>query len=450
VDALKNTLEVYCKGSGQKINLEKSSVFFGHHCSDQVKARVMNKLEVQSEELNDFYLGMPTSVGRSPTATFKFLIDKIWKYINSKSDRPLSRAGNETLIKAVIQAIPTFVMSYFELPLTICDKMKSIIANQWWGVENGKKKLHWRSWAWLSTPKALGSMGFHDLGLFNQAMLAKQGWRLLTVPGSLCARVLKGRYFPETDFWHATKPRSASYTWRSILYGRNLLFQGVRWGIGDGKSVKILTDNWIPRFPPELLRPLSPIPNSATVHCLMNEEEGTWNEENVHAFFDQATAEQILQVPISRFQGEDFVCWPFTRHGTYSVRSAYNFARTTKFTQSRSKTGNGISSSWLEDDKQWKALWKIKAPGKMKIHLWRFVHDCLPSGVQLCKRQVPAAGLCIFCGRSESIEHAMLNCQFARMVWREIKEHFQVKLDRKSFSTNQQWLFDFLDRSNDL
>lgn len=312
VDALKNTLNVYCQGSGQKINLDKSSVFLGPHCPDLVKDRVKTKLEVQSEELNDFYLGTPTSVGRSPTATFNFLYDKLWKYINGLSGRPLSRAGNEALLKAVIQAIPTFIMSCFQLPVTTCDKIKSVITNQWWGLEDGKKKIHWKSWAWLSTPKVLGGMGFRDLGLFNQAMLAKQAWRLLTVPDSLCARVLKGRYFPNSDFWHAQKPRSSSYTWRSLLHGNDLLLEGIRWGIGDGKTVKILGDNWVPQFPPTMIRSRSPIPAVATVSCLMNEESPSWNHENVHAFFEQDVAAKILQVPISRHAGEDFVCWPYT------------------------------------------------------------------------------------------------------------------------------------------
>jgi hypothetical protein len=153
----------------------KPSVFFGPLCDDQVKNDVKRRLEVQGDGLNDFYLGFPTHVGRSPTATFNFLLDRIWKCINGLTDRPLSRAGNEALLKSIIQAIPAFVMSCFQLPLTTCDRMKSIIANRWWGVEDGKKKIHWRSWAWLSTPKALGGMGFRDLALFNQAMLAKQG-----------------------------------------------------------------------------------------------------------------------------------------------------------------------------------------------------------------------------------------------------------------------------------
>jgi hypothetical protein len=102
------------------------------------------------------------------------------------------------------------------------------------------------------------------------------------------------------------------------------------------------------------------------------------------------------------------------------------------------------------NEKDWKAIWKIKAPEKMNIHLWRFVHDCLPSGVQLRKRQIPADDTCILCGRSESIEHAMLFCQFARVVWREIKEHVPLKLNRKYFESCKSWLFDFLCRSSDL
>jgi hypothetical protein len=115
-------------------------------------------------------------------------------------------------------------------------------------------------------------MGFRDFALFNQAMLDKQGWRLLTDPDSLCARVLKGRYYPNSDFWSATKPRSSSYTWRSILHGRDLLTQGIQWGIGDGKKVRILSDNWVPRFPPDIICTTSPIPATATIYCLLDEE----------------------------------------------------------------------------------------------------------------------------------------------------------------------------------
>jgi hypothetical protein len=114
-------------------------------------------------------------------------------------------------------------MSCFQIPKSICEKIQTPISNFRWGVEDGRRKLHWKSWRWLSAPKNLGGMGFREMALFNQAMLGKQCWRLLTVPNSLCARVMKGRYFPQRDFWTANCPRSASFAWRSIMHGKELL-----------------------------------------------------------------------------------------------------------------------------------------------------------------------------------------------------------------------------------
>jgi hypothetical protein len=54
-------------------------------------------------------------------------------------------------------------------------------------------------------PKSHGGIGFRDVKNFNMAMLGKQGWRLMTKPDSLCARVLKGKYFPQGEFMNAGK-----------------------------------------------------------------------------------------------------------------------------------------------------------------------------------------------------------------------------------------------------
>src|SRR6266540_1289471 len=183
-------------------------MFFGHKCAYEVKARVKASLEVDNHILQDTYLGMPTEVARAATFSFKFLPDRVWKSVSSCSGCPLSRAGKEAWLKSVAQAVPNYIMSYFQVPVGTCDKLGAHIANHWWGFEDGKKKMHWRSWDWLSTPKSLGGLGFRDFTLFNQAMLGKQCWRLLTDPSSLCARVLKGRYYPDSDFMDAGKIRT--------------------------------------------------------------------------------------------------------------------------------------------------------------------------------------------------------------------------------------------------
>uniref|UniRef100_A0A453KW74 Uncharacterized protein n=1 Tax=Aegilops tauschii subsp. strangulata TaxID=200361 RepID=A0A453KW74_AEGTS len=86
---------------------------------------------------------------------------------------------------------------------------------------SGEQKVHWVSWEKMCAPKREGGLGFRDLQAFNQALLAKQAWRILTSPSSLVARVLKARYFRDSSILTATCPSNASYTFRSILHGRD-------------------------------------------------------------------------------------------------------------------------------------------------------------------------------------------------------------------------------------
>ena len=79
-------------------------------------------------------------------------------------------------------------------------------------------------------------------------MLAKQGWRLLTKPSSLCARVMKARYYPDSSVLQAGYQAGISYAWRSVLKGLNLLKQGLIKRVGDGTTIKIWQDPWLPRL----------------------------------------------------------------------------------------------------------------------------------------------------------------------------------------------------------
>jgi hypothetical protein len=48
------------------------------------------------------------------------------------------------------------------------------------------------------------------------------------------------------------------------------------------------------------------IPDVATIHCMIDDQPKSWIAETVYAFFDQETADQIMQLQISK-EGEDFV-----------------------------------------------------------------------------------------------------------------------------------------------
>jgi hypothetical protein len=225
--------------------------------------------------------------------------------------------------------------------------------------------------------------------------------------------------------------------------------KGARWCVGDGRSIRLLTDNWIPNYAPGSFTLLAHIPDGATVDFLLQDDHGAWDVDVVRAIFEEEVANQVLQIQISRSVGVDFLSWPHTKFGEYTVRSAYNLARSEKFFLDRSKQGGGASSGSESDAQFWKKLWAIRAPGKMKINLWRFAHDCLPTGAQLCRRHIPANSGCIYCNREETAAHAFLFCDYANEVWEEIKPAYNVHLCRSFFTSTKTWLHEFLARSSE-
>lgn len=82
-------------------------------------------------------------------------------------------------------------------------------------------------------PKYAGGLGFRDVETFNDALLAKVGWRLITEPHSLLAQVLLDKYARYCSFLDCTIPTSASHGWRSILAGRDILRKGLSWAVGN-------------------------------------------------------------------------------------------------------------------------------------------------------------------------------------------------------------------------
>lgn len=103
----------------------------------------------------------------------------------------MSAGAMEILIKSIAQAIPTYIMSVFHRTASVCERLTSCIRRYWWGATEGKRKTHWLAWKKFTRAKGRGGLGFRDLRLFNQALLARLAWRLIDHPESLCAKVLK-------------------------------------------------------------------------------------------------------------------------------------------------------------------------------------------------------------------------------------------------------------------
>ena len=166
-------LSTYENLSGQKLNKKKTALFFSKSTPMDVQSEIMTELGVTELKQYEAYLGLSALVGRNKRASSDQLKQRVWKRLQGWEGKLLSQAGREVLIKSVIQAIPTYAMSCFKLPITLCHKIETLVRKFWWGQRGDRRKVHWVKWEEMCKHKDRGGMGFKDLTMFNDAMLAK-------------------------------------------------------------------------------------------------------------------------------------------------------------------------------------------------------------------------------------------------------------------------------------
>jgi len=153
-------------------------------------------------------------------------------------------------------------------------EIEVLICKFWWAYNGDSRKVHWLKWEKLCAAKEVGSLGFKEIKKSNMALLAKQVWRMLENPNSLCYKVFKAYFFPDCSILDAKESASGSYAWKSILSAREVIEQGMVWRIGDGRFVCIKEDKWLlgPVARP-VSSPLPDIPPDAKVHSLIDVDE---------------------------------------------------------------------------------------------------------------------------------------------------------------------------------
>jgi ribonuclease HI len=410
-NCLTRMLEGYEKASGQKMNREKTSIFFSRNTKIEDKEAILQLSGIPATQRYDKYLGLPALVGKSRVREFEGLVEKVRKRVNDWKVNFLSQAGKEVLLKAVVQAIPTYTMSLFLLPKALCKEINLIMGKFWWGHKSNDKKIHWMSWAKMGRSKAQGGMGFRDLCCFNKALLAKQGWRLLQHPDSLVAKIIKAKYYPHGDFLKAKIGSRPSLAWKSILSTQDLIKEGMIWRIGNGNDIKIWKDRWIPKPSTYLIQsPCQILTEEARVSELM--ANNNWNIPLIRSIFWEDEAEIICSLPLSRYWSKDKLIWKGTKNGEFTVRSAYFLE------QERMRAMTGEGSNTKDGEHIWKAIWSLKVPNSTKVFMWRACCNILPTRDNLGRRGVVDDVVCPLCNREEeTVIHALWSCPATQDVW---------------------------------
>ncbi|KAL0383105.1 UNVERIFIED_CONTAM: hypothetical protein Scaly_0597800 [Sesamum calycinum] len=317
-------LDNFGRAAGQEINFAKSSVVF-------------------------------SLVGKTRRSVFQSIRDRVWNRINGWNERNLSQAGKEILIKVVAQAIPTYAMGCFRLPISLIKELQSMVANFWW--HNGE------------TRKLTGSAGGN-----SASPKFKAGWVFVTFKhliwlcfpnncgGSFRSRIVYFAEFFERDISQRTCSFGTGWT-KSFLHLAQ--YPGGPTGVesrSPSRAVLARRYRCYPRYSPQPHR---------------------WGGLSI---------------------------WHHTHNGLFSVRSAYHVAL--------SLAHQPLPCSSNLASPVWKTIWKANVPSKIRVFIWKVAHNALPTGRNLLQKlrfEPLACPLC--CSEDEDVEHVFLRCPFARQVW---------------------------------
>ncbi|XP_062028884.1 uncharacterized protein LOC133744870 [Rosa rugosa] len=212
---------------------------------------------------------------------------------------------------------------------------------------------------------------------------------------------IKERLSKKLEGWQATAASFSSSCWRGIVEAKAVLLRGVRWQVGDGSSIRIWADPWIPR--PTLFRPLFRQSSSLS---LVSEliTASHWDIDTVNHLFDPVDVELILAIPLSSRSIPHRLVWHFDAKGVFTTRFAY--VQAIEWLHSPASVSGGLEVS---------SIWAANVPGKVKVHIWRVCSSILPTVSQLRKKHVFIDEGCLFCNaEEETIEHVSRDCSFVK------------------------------------
>lgn len=117
---LKAAIYCYAAASGQIFNYDKSLMIVSGDISASQMDIIKNIFQLHAVLRHEKYLGLSSMVGRKKISFFNDIKINVINKISKWNNKLFSSGGNEILIKDVAQAVLTYAISIFKLPLRLC------------------------------------------------------------------------------------------------------------------------------------------------------------------------------------------------------------------------------------------------------------------------------------------------------------------------------------------
>ncbi|KAI3741088.1 hypothetical protein L1987_58755 [Smallanthus sonchifolius] len=145
--------------SGLQINFGKSNLFgIGVHLGEVEEIAVL--VGCKAESLPFKYLGLTVGANMNRIFNWRPVFDIFEKRLSLWKVSFLSIGGRVTLIRSVLESLPSYYFSLYRAPVKVVEDLESLIRKFLWGGSSEEKKLHWVAWDRVASPKRWEAWGF--------------------------------------------------------------------------------------------------------------------------------------------------------------------------------------------------------------------------------------------------------------------------------------------------
>ncbi|RVW93513.1 putative ribonuclease H protein [Vitis vinifera] len=371
--------------SGLRINLDKNEIL----PVGRVKNMEALALEAGCKvgRLPSSYLGIPLGANHKSVAVWDGVEERFWRRLALWKRQFISKGGRITLIRSTLSSMPIYLMSLLRMPRVVSLRLEKIQRDFLWGGGALERKPHLVNWDTVCLDKRKGGLGVRRLSTLNRALLCKWNWHFANE--------------------------------RRIFGGMSLVgSSGRKKGVGlleklgrVLESVKFWKDNWCGNLTlcnsfPFLYAFASSKEAWVVEFWDPSGEEGVWSPRFSRPFNDWEVEEVerlLLTIRGRRLIPllEDRMLWKETSNGIFSVKSLYNDLASRRVDQ----FPNGM-------------IWSPCVPTKVSFFAWEASWGKVLTLDQLKKRGRILANRCFLCcEEEESIDHILIHCTRARVLW---------------------------------
>jgi len=201
-------------------------------------------------------------------------------------------------------------MQCYKLPSRITYQLDRIHRDFYWKNSPSSKGMPLIAWDKICWPKSLGGLGIRKTAAVNTAYLEKLIWKILTQPDNFWVEQMRAKYGSPEKFFASRAKQSDSWVWKCLLQLRPLIKQGIRWKVGNGRTINFWTDNWCAEEPLASTLNVDPV-NLPEVDIKVSEfitPEKQWDTVKLRNCLPNDLIQRILSIPLPYTEVADSFC----------------------------------------------------------------------------------------------------------------------------------------------